>query len=757
MATYPLIVRLCRLACLLWAFNFPLLASLPLVDLARDTARQSIVDREPGQYLGHPTTVLLEDGKTILCVYPKGHGRGAILYRRSLDGGRTWSERLPVPENWATSLETPTIHRVVDAAGHRRLIVWSGRYPARLAVSEDDGATWSPLHQVGDWGGIVVMASVEAVRGEPGHYLAWFHDDGRYINKDAVQEKPMVFRLYQVESRDGGVTWSQPRELFASAEVHLCEPGVVRSPDGGQLALLLRENSRRKNSHVIFPDDEGRTWSTPRELPLSLTGDRHTAKYAPDGRLFISFRDTARDSPTAGDWVGWVGTYEDIKQGREGAYRMRLGDNQHEWDCAYPGVEVLPDGTVVSTTYGHWDEGQQPYILSVRFTLAELDSRVRLASGMTAPAPRPPGVVVAHSAAATQQYLGSPSLAALPGGDLVASHDFFGAGSTADTVHVYGSTDHGEHWSRRAEIHGAFWSSLFVNRGTLYLIGTSRQDGFAVIRKSLDGGLTWTTPADAHTGLLLGDGHYHCAPMPVIEHGGRLWRAMEDTTGPGTWANYFKSFMLSVPVDADLLESSNWRASSRLGRDPAWLGGQFGGWLEGNAVVAPDGSLVNFLRVDFRQPEEKAAWVSVTPDGDTASFDPASGFIDFPGGCKKFVIRIDPKGGGYWALSNWIPPNQRGLTADRIRNTLVLLHSVDLRKWAIRCVLLHHPEREHHAFQYPDFQYDGDDMIALVRTAFDDDTGGAARAHDANYITFHRWRHFRELTTKDSVEILPPK
>ena len=30
-----------------------------LIDLAGQTRRQVVVDREPGQYLGHPTTVLL--------------------------------------------------------------------------------------------------------------------------------------------------------------------------------------------------------------------------------------------------------------------------------------------------------------------------------------------------------------------------------------------------------------------------------------------------------------------------------------------------------------------------------------------------------------------------------------------------------------------------------------------------------------------------------------------------------------------------
>jgi hypothetical protein len=124
---------------------------------------------------------------------------------------------------------------------------------------------------------------------------------------------------------------------------------------------------------VIFSEDEGAHFSQPRELPASLTGDRHTEVYAPDGRLFISFRDTTLESPTQGDWVAWVGTWEDLEQGLEGQYRVRLKDNRHRWDCAYPGVELLPDGTIVTTTYGHWDVDESPYILSVRLTLAELD------------------------------------------------------------------------------------------------------------------------------------------------------------------------------------------------------------------------------------------------------------------------------------------------------------------------------------------------------------------------------------------------
>ena len=355
--------------------------SIPLIDLAGQEHRQVVVDREQGQYLGHPTTVLLPDGETIYAVYPKGHGQGPIVMKRSDDGGLTWSDRLQTPDNWATSRETPTIHRVIDPrTGEQRLILFSGLYPIRMAHSEDMGKTWTPLEPIGEFGGVVAMASVERLKN--GNYMALFHDDGRFIrggegsHRGSPAGERTGFKVYKTISKDGGLTWSEPEVIATHPEAHLCEPGLVRSPDGEQIAVLLRENSRQFNSFVIFSDDEGKTWTEPRQLPGALTGDRHVAKYGPDGRLLITFRDTTHKSPTQGDWVAWVGTYEDIVEGREGQYRVRLMDNHHAWDCAYPGLELLPDGTFVATTYGHWAEGEEPYIVSVRLKLDELDAMV---------------------------------------------------------------------------------------------------------------------------------------------------------------------------------------------------------------------------------------------------------------------------------------------------------------------------------------------------------------------------------------------
>ncbi|SMO86149.1 BNR repeat-like domain-containing protein [Fodinibius sediminis] len=356
---------------LLTGYDQPRGYNIPLIDLADETDRQIVVDREKGQYLGHPTTVLLDDQKTMYTVYPKGHGGGQIVMKKSTNAGLTWSDRLPVPDNWSTSREVPTIYPVVGPDGTKRLIMFSGLYPIRMGFSEDNGQTWSSLEPIGDFGGIVAMSDL--LRLKDGSYMAFFHDDGRFIDDGGEAGQ---FYVYKTRSTDGGLSWTDPVVVATHREADLCEPGVLRSPDGSQIAMLLRENSRQFNSFVTFSDDEGTTWSEPVELPGALTGDRHQAIYTHDGRLFISFRDTTHISPTKGDWVAWVGTYDDIlNPQREGQYRVRLMDNKHEWDCAYPAMELLPDGTIVTTTYGHWIEGEEPYIVSVRLTMDELDQR----------------------------------------------------------------------------------------------------------------------------------------------------------------------------------------------------------------------------------------------------------------------------------------------------------------------------------------------------------------------------------------------
>lgn len=364
-----------------------------------------------------------------------------------------------------------------------------------------------------------------------------------------------------------------------------------------------------------------------------------------------------------------------------------------------------------------------------------------------------PGVVVAHSPASSGKYIGSPSLAILPNGDYVASHDLFGPESNEHVraiSKIYTSTNKGKSWKEIAEIDGAFWSKLFVNQGKLYFLGTDRHHGNTLIRLSADNGVTWTDPVDRSHGLLLA-GEYHCAPMPILEYNGRIWRAMESAAGPiRKWGKRYGAFMLSAPIDADLLDAASWISSNILFYDSTYLDGNFGGWLEGNAVVDKQGQLWDMLRVDDRSTlEEKAARVKISSDGKTASFDPGTGFINFPGGSKKFTIRYDEASGLYWTIANLIPEEikreNEGKNPAGFRNTQALFASPDLVNWEQKKILLHHTDVVKHGFQYVDWIFTSKDILFLSRTAYEDGLGGAHNNHDANFLTFHRIKKFRKL------------
>jgi lysophospholipase L1-like esterase len=362
-------------------------AAPPRLDLAHEFHRQFVVDRQPGVYLGHPSTVPL-GANSLLAAYPEGHGKGAIRLARSDDGGQTWT-RLPAPASFATSLETPTLYRVADPlANSLRIVLFSGLHPIRAAASDDLGTTFSELAPIGDFGGVVAMSSVLPV-GDEG-FDAYFHDDGRFLT--ATPGPAGRFRIYATRSTDGGRSFAAPRVVLEHPGMALCEPFALRSQDGRRVALLLRENSRQHGAQIAFSEDGGATYSEPGPLPPWLDGDRHVAHLDEEGRLVVVFRALPKsgvDEPFRGDPCAWIGSFEDLETGGDGQLLVRLFDSHHPWDAGYAGLEYLADRRFVATTYGHFVRGEAPFVQCVRFRIAELLAEAEGPSTVTPPVSRP--------------------------------------------------------------------------------------------------------------------------------------------------------------------------------------------------------------------------------------------------------------------------------------------------------------------------------------------------------------------------------
>lgn len=364
------------------------------------------------------------------------------------------------------------------------------------------------------------------------------------------------------------------------------------------------------------------------------------------------------------------------------------------------------------------------------------------------------GRVIAHRSRFSGTFIGSPAICRLSETHFLVSHDLFGPKShefERPETHIWETTDAGVHWRRISVVLGAFWSRLFIHNGALYLFGTNRHHGFLVIRRSVDGGVTWTEPKDEKTGLLR-VGMFHMAPNPVVVRDGTLYIAIEFADGVvREWGKRYGSCVVSVSTEADLLDAAAWNFSPTLYYEPTYLHGCFGGWLEGSIVLGPDSTITTLLRVeDDCSFMEKAALVQFDTARNALLFNPESDFIPFPGGSKKFSVLFDSETATYVALTNTIATTDHNIyetKSDQIRNLVTLVISTDLRSWREVQVVLETSSCERTGFQYISFAFDGSDIVFVSRTAAPDLTFGARSYHDANFLTFHRIKNFRQLYT----------
>ena len=359
---------------------------IPVVDISDDAPRQVVVaEGAKDRYEGHPTTLLADDGRTLFCVWTTGHGGPCGQMARSDDGGLTWTRLdATLPEVYGrTHRNCPVLQKMKGPDGKTRYFVYSAKAKEGrglgILMSEDLGKTWREMpFQAHLSAGMPPTGFMALKDGSCALFGQVFKSSAKA--KDRPSDDQAVWMSV---SKDGGIIWGEPRIVAEADKRNLCEPCCLRSPDGSSLVLIMRENRHRGRSMMCFSRDEGQTWTTPADTPWALTGDRHEGVLLPDGRYVIAFRDRAIGSDTYGQFMAWVGTWDDIVNVRPGQCRIHLlrhhglGNVFPGADCdtGYPGVELLKDGTLVCTTYTrHFADDRQSSVALTRFKIEEIDS-----------------------------------------------------------------------------------------------------------------------------------------------------------------------------------------------------------------------------------------------------------------------------------------------------------------------------------------------------------------------------------------------
>ncbi|NUQ65797.1 MAG: exo-alpha-sialidase [Pirellulales bacterium] len=310
---------------------------------------------------------------------------------------------------------------------------------------------------------------------------------------------------------------------------------------------------------------------------------------------------------------GTASVYDDIVNLREGQYGVRLLRSPKKGDLGYPGLEVLPDGVFVATTYAVLDQGEKNSVVSVCFRLDEIDEEA---------ARRPEQVEVYTSGRDGYHTYRIPSVVVTDRGTVLAFCEGrkLGSGDAGDIdLLVKRSIDGGRTfgpqqivWDDEANTCGNPCPVIDHTTGTIWLLlthnlGTDREPEIIArtskgtrtvwLAKSTDDGLTWSKPVEIT----------RVAKLPNW-----TWYA----TGPGAGIQ-LKSGRLVIPCDhieaetglyfSHVLYSDDHGASWRLGGSAGPLTN------ECEAVELADGSLM--LNMRNYDPKHRARAVSRSTDG----------------------------------------------------------------------------------------------------------------------------------------------
>jgi len=326
----------------------------------------------------------------------------------------------------------------------------------------------------------------------------------------------------------------------------------------------------------------------------------------------------------------------------------------------------------------------------------------------------------------------SPSLVRLSSGRLIAGMDVFAGKNGQNTTLLYSSEDNGASWNYLTDLHPFYWANMFTHKGALYALGQTQEYGDLYIVRSDDEGESWSDPTLLFYGsswCCKGGGIQH-TPMQLTSFNGRLYTGFEY----GNWGlpEGHLPGIISVPEDADLMDSASWSFSEVLPYEGKWKtddGGVKGNSIEGNLVVGPDGVLYDILR------HKVGLWLKLRVNTNDPDAAPEYVAIE-EAPVSTSMFRLFPYKGKYLLITNRKTEETASVYGETpYRNVLSAFISDDLQSFRLikDIVDFRNANPGLYGFQYPCFITEEDGVRLTVRAAFN----GAENYHNANYSLYY--------------------